>query len=403
MANIRENDTILYFTFNISAMQQILAEQYMIKKYCKNNNSIISQLNIELEMNLQWNKIESRSPKYSENTKNVPTNQYYNEILHNYLSKFDDSKIDKCDNLKAMTNFLHAMNNELNALLTLNSTAIEELISPNLIIPELDIILKEKEDYTFPFSLEYGYNENFFKKTNIEYLYSNYVIIISFEIPIYRRTNLNLAYAKPIMINNWPYILKTDIKYVTIDSKKPIFLTNQNFVNSCSLKDNTFFCEKIKHQRKFKCEKQVVNQQIDKQCFYQLNKQNIVTQIYDTIYCMIFEPMIFEINCNKTKYFMKLIQNSQIANKNLCSLNNSFYTFDPNNSIPYEVVRDNKSNTIETIFKNINISFWEITITVSYLTALALMYVLTIIISIFKTKKIDKNDKNDETDNAKAT
>lgn len=395
-ANIRENDTILNFTFNISAMQQILAEQHIIKQYCQFNNSLISQLDIELEINLLWNQIETRSPKYSESSKNVPINQFYNEILYNYLSKSDDSKINKCENLNAMTNFLHAMNNELNALLMLNHTAIEELISPNLIIPELDTILGERENAMFPFSLEYGYNEDFFKNTNIEYLYSNYVIKISFEIPIYRKTNLKIAYTKPIIIDNWPYILKTDIKYVTVDSNKPIFLTKQNFINSCLFKNNTFFCEKIKHQKKFKCEKQMMKKQVEKQCLSRLEKQNMITQIHDTLYCIAFEPIIFEIKCNNTDYFMKIMHHSRITNEELCSFNNSFYRFDPNNSIPYEVVTYNRSNTVETIFNNIDISFWEIFITISYLIVLPLIYVLTIGLNIFKYQKNYNNNKNDE-------
>lgn len=101
--------------------------------------------------------------------------------------------------------------------------------------------------------------------------------------------------------------------------------------------------------------------------------------------------MIFQVECEDITYYLKINDSAQI-NEKTCTLNNSFYVFDPNIPIQYEISFANSPNLMElTIFEEEKLIKWSIYLTIAYLTLLTTIYLTTIGIGIFKMKKSKKN------------
>lgn len=213
--NLRENDMLFHYTFNVTALQKILTEEKKLISYCTFNFSTISPIEVEIEFNVKWNNFKPAPKSKKLNAKTIEINFFYNNILTNYLNKLDFNQENRCENMKRLAHYFNIMNNELNKLSKLNTTSIEEILSLGEISTEIQEYLKSSNVHVLPFSLTQGYTEEFFKYTKFDYYYENYTVILEFEIPIYRRTNLYSVFVKPIIKRNTPYLLHTDIKYAT--------------------------------------------------------------------------------------------------------------------------------------------------------------------------------------------
>lgn len=183
--NLRENDVLFHYTFNVTALQKILTEEKKLISFCTFNFSTITPLEVEIEYNVKWNSLKP-IPKYRKlNAKTIEINFFYNNILTNYLNKLDLNQGNKCENMKKLAHYFNIMNNELNKLSRLNTTTIEEILSLNEISTEIQNYLKNSNVHVLPFSLKQDYTEEFFKYTKFDYYYENYTVILEFEIPIY--------------------------------------------------------------------------------------------------------------------------------------------------------------------------------------------------------------------------
>lgn len=56
--NLRENDMLFHYTFNVTALQKILTEEKKLISYCTFNFSTISPIEVEIEFNVKWNNFK---------------------------------------------------------------------------------------------------------------------------------------------------------------------------------------------------------------------------------------------------------------------------------------------------------------------------------------------------------
>lgn len=399
--NLKENDKIFQYKFNVSALQQILMQETELKNYCPLNTSFITPLEVEIEYNVKWNNFNPVPKNKSLNAKIIYMNFFYNNILLNYIEKLDLKQGNICENMNRLTHYFNKMNNELNKLSNSNTTSIEEVLSLNDIANEIDNFLKSSSVYVLPFNLISNHvfdTEEFFKQTNFNFYYENYIVTLEFEIPIFRRSNLFSVYMKPIIRKNTPYLMHTDIKYAAFSSNRPIFYTNNSFANYCFYKLNTFYCKRPNDEDQYACETQMFSSKIRKTCLERLPRKNMITQIQDTLYCNVFESMILRVNCNDIEYLLRVSNHSKITNKFNCFINNSFYEYNPENqSNKYEIFSSNTTGMYESIFFETKIiNFWDLYLTISYLALLALTYIITILVGIYKWNQKLENEKNAE-------
>lgn len=389
--NVLEKMEITNFPFNITTINFLREHKAIYAQNCL-NNTVVLRFDIETELNMKWkNELKPRKNGTNIGTQqNADENTYFDEIARNILKNFNRKGVNKCKNLDKLTYFLNEMNREFNNLAS-NDTDIEKLISIIDMTLVIENILKISSSYKIPFSLGQIYTDEFFRHTkHMTYLETN-TLIISFEIPIYRHTNLYKVHSKPILKKKVPYLMPTDVRYATFLENRPTFYSNESFTEACFYKTNIFYCDRPKDFNENSCEHQMFNSTIKKNCLTRLKRRNIVTRIHDTLYCTLFEPMTFKVECEDITYYIKINNSAQITEKT-CTLNNSFYVFDPNLPIQYEISFANAPNIMEsTFFEAENLKNLSIYLTIAYLTLLTMIYFFTIGIGIVKMKKTKKN------------
>lgn len=393
--NLKENDKIFHYHFNVTALEKILTQQRMLDSYCSLNSSLVTPLEIEIEYNIKWNNYKPIDKNKTFNSISIEMELFYDKILNNYLEKLEFKQGNRCENMNRLTHYLNIMNNELNQLSNLNTTSIDEIISLNDVASEIEDFVKNSNVYMLPFSLN-SLAENFFKHTKFNFYYENYMVILEFAIPIYRRANLFKIFVKPIIKRNVPYLIHTDIKYAVFYLNRPIFYTNDSFSSYCFHKMNELYCKRPKDEEQYACEKQMFSLNVRKRCLTRITRSNIITKINDTFYCSVFDPMILRINCNENEYLIRISNHSRILNENNCFINTSFFEFDPKKSVEnYKMIISNTTNMYESMFFEMKtIGFWDFYFTLCYLFALALTYIITVFVGIYKWNKKLKNEEN---------
>lgn len=179
----------------------------------------------------------------------------------------------------------------------------------------------------------------------------NNYIFINIRIPLYTHTKLFKIFPKPIIHDNVPYILNVQAEYMIEDVIGQNYFSNWNI--HCFMANNRTFCKKQKLRNQ--CDTQYIAQSskiFNKNCFSRLQRKNIITQVKNDVYFLIFDPIAINIFCNNSLTEIKIFQSSKIP-KNKCSLNSTFFELNPN-STDYKMIFQNSTEIEWITFQTTN-------------------------------------------------
>lgn len=392
------NKNILY-SFDLSAMKKIITSRIQPNNYC--NKSLQRILDIEIKTNLNWTKYKPEPIFDTKFTKRINQTFDFNRALATYLDFPIISKTE-CNYLEQLIREFKFINYQLNKLAKSNLTTIDAIISRQSII--LDIYDNIDEGHTLPFVLSEYNLDTFFKTSNFGFYQNNYTVTLSFEIQLYSKSTMNIINFKPILRKNLPYILNSNITYMTKINEEYIFYSKTAFNTLCDLRQSTFHC--IRPIKNWECEEKMIKmEKVPKSCLQKLKRKNIFTRVDKNIYLLLFETVVFRITCgNHTPYFIKLSNHSTIDNEHDCIIDNSYYAYNPSNtSNRYELIETDFPHIFDPDFMQTEtINLWDFYLTIFYLLSLASAYVLFTIITIMCTNKVIIIDSKCETQSVRS-
>lgn len=85
--------------------------------------------------------------------------------------------------------------------------------------------------------------------------------------------------------------------------------------------------------------------------FKKLKPTNIITQIEQNTYFIVFEPTIIHATCNNSNYKIEIFNHTQILKNYECSLSKSYFEYIPFNSSSYSIYIDESENLDKIIHK----------------------------------------------------
>lgn len=409
--NIITNDRTLYIHFNVDVMYNLFNNRAFLNELCNNNNTLIKPLDLEFEYNLNWTKNQSTFKSNSEldsNSKKYNSKYMYNELLKHFLEEIHNNTgnvTNKCDLVKTTVHFLSIMNYNLNQISQNNLTVLDEFIASDIIINEAEKLLNKPPKRETNFKLQLGHLNDLLSNSTFKYYFNDYKITLAIGIPVYKRTNLYHVYARPILNNGIPYILKTKTMYTIFNDTTPMFYTKQNFNINCDMKQDIYFC-KNKQTNSDTCIEDIFYRKNLEKCLTKLPKQNIITKINDSFHFTVVYPMILKTKCNENEFYIKLINNTKIIN-NECYLENSFFEYNPYKSYEnYQIFKPKLNSSTKnykfcehehsnnTEFSKIisqksreEIQNYNILMTIVCLTIIAAIYTILVGIAFFKYSK----------------
>lgn len=241
--------------------------------------------------------------------------------------------------------------------------------------------LTTKDQTTIPFSRTIFFLE-IEKYVTVNYRFANNSLTIEFELPVFdqRRTTLFAVYAKPVIHNGDAYLFNTtDMKYVVLDSRKTLTLSESEYTRNCRISGDSYFCktENIKYVSCFFDIKLGISAFIT-ECFVKIKNQNMITQIGKSLYFTIFSPMDLHLIQNRARFTIPITYSSKIVDKITYNISTSFFSYFPCDNEKYEIFVDN--TTGDTFFTH-KFSFdikryTTVTIALTITATLSLLYLI---------------------------
>lgn len=387
--HIKESTKYLSYTFDVSSVQYILNWYSKLKTICGQGASIIAPLDREIK-NIQWNTYKPFY--YEQNITNINITLFHNAIIDANIQAFNlsDDEDSECLHLTKIVQNFAQMNKILNALSKSNTTVLDEIISLEHLFMDVKTLLRGSlnNNYIYPFDFSNMFAVKFFKYNKFHFFYSNYTVILMFEIPTFKTVNLYKIDPKPIIFQSIPHVLQTEQKYLATLNNRYIFFNDFSYETSCFLTPNNRFC--IAPSNNWDCEIDVMNKiYSNSNCFRKLKQQNIITQINENTYFTIFDPLFIKVKCGNSDFSIKLTSNMKIINNKQCSLNTTFFEYtqlSPKNGIFISDDKDSHSFWTSD-FKQTNI---ELYLNISYLLIFIIFCIASIAVTIFyKEKQIE--------------
>lgn len=397
--NIQETTTHLAYTFDVSSVKYILNWHNQIetvystmKTICNEKHALITPLEIEVE-NAHWLKSKPMTQNMSY-IKIINMTLFHDAVLRANVKLFNEARDeqDECFYMiKIMQNF-REMNNILNNLAQSELSVLEQIISNEHLLMDVQSLLREflKNKATFPFDFSFNFLRNFLKYTNFKLFYNNdFTITLLFSIPTFKMANVYKLYAKPIVQNSIPRILQTQQKYLVSLNNKYIFFDEFTYETNCILIANTRFCTAPEAQNN--CEIDALNKLFSSpECFRELPKENIIAQIEEETYFTIFNPLIVDIICKSTNFSIRLTQNLKIINDELCTISTTFFEFSKDSPTYGIFVAGNSESGIIWATQS-NYIKWEIYLNFGYFISFILFCGISIGTTIyFKRQRLQR-------------
>lgn len=327
------------YQLDLSIVYRLKKEYLHIANLCHTSKYKQPLYQIIFGINSIWNNKTDKRQK-TENIVNIePFAIQALKSDYFYFKQQNDSNT-KCNTLKSFLNQLMTLDIELKKIGDSTYTSISSIIP-------VEKLLKDAHNFTSktklvsPLDFTHWFSVNFFKYSKIYLSFTTSYAFVTIKIPLFSHTILFRIFPKPILYNNVPYIFNSQTEYVIKDQIGTNYFSNLN--ENCFYANNNTFCKKPKYQNN--CDSQYLThstRKFDRDCFIRLPLRNTVTQIKNSIYFLIFEPMLVNISCNGSLQSIRMYQSSQILN-NDCHINSTFFTYDPNSIREYGIFFSNNT------------------------------------------------------------
>lgn len=256
--NLQITNKYLFYTFDVSSAQYIISWNKRVEEMCTKNETL--PFKFDSEQHVFRNQYLPEPNITAKDVIRIHMNSKYNSMLSEYIEDFNSADKDQteCEILYKMSKTFNTLNMNLNALIRSDVSNLNDTVKKSNIIMETDLLMRENNEVLLPFSIN-NFNSEFFEYVKFNFFHDNYRITLSFEIPIYKRISLYSVYKKPIMIQNVPYLLKSNQESAVFFDDKPLFFENNSFFRYCFLKNSEYFC--AKPQIEWVCETRALNQE----------------------------------------------------------------------------------------------------------------------------------------------
>lgn len=380
----------LYYTFDVPSARYIISWEKKVSQMCSINGTNIIKFNTN---QCFWNNFNPEPIISSEIIKRIEIDFIYDKILNDNIEAFniDDDKESECETLFEMAQNFNNMNSNLNKLSRLDYTSLDEILSFNKIISDVEnlVVSLDKDQYTFAFNLSRDSMTDFFRSIKFNFYHDNFMITLAFNIPFYKRVTLYEIYKKPIVKKNDQYILKSDKQFAYFLAGKPLFLNENYFLEFCFSKHGKNLCSIP--QGNYPCELGALNfEESPTNCLMKLPRKNVLTKIGNDLYVSPLKPLIFTVDCGYGKYLIQIEKHSKITNDMECLINSTNFLYNPKN----------KSNSMYELFivefPNENEQFYhfqkkvtslEFYLTLIYILLVVFTYLATICVGFYKLNK----------------
>lgn len=353
IANIHVSDKNLIYKFKISSVSNTLKlyNEFVRERSCLIDFYFKEKFKFEITNNMLWNKTSNMTKEDSDKDE-INIHFLYDIVLN---SNLDTLTSNESINLKClvlnetMMNFIR-INNILNELYRHNTLTIFEVITEEQLMRDIKNVYHNFRDEGI-FSLEAlnHFDNNLFKLIEFSFQHKEFEITLNFTLPLFKKDLLYRIYPKPIVVNDEPYILNIDIKYAFLNTEQNVFYTSETFEINCFWHLRELYCyipkeDNLANEISIQTENFMQN-------YVKLETKNIITQIEQNTYFIVFEPTIVQINCNNSEYRIKMFNHTQILKNYECSILRSYFEYVPSNETNYKIYIDESNSTDNLIQK----------------------------------------------------
>lgn len=390
ISNINIHTTNQYFAYNfdVHAIQYVLSWYTNLQKICATNFFSLAPLINEIESNMHWTNYNPLVKIPVNNLLQFNITQFDNEKLNEEIGSFNN-KFDneyECFTLKKIMSTFIRLNRKLNGLYYHNSTAVVDLMSVDHLIMGIDTAIRfsRSNNSIFPFDFHENFLPNFFFYSRFSFYQDNYTITLLFDIPSFQSFNFYHFNPKPFIIQSKPFIIKTNETYLASKGNKLIFYNDNSIKSHCSWARGQKFC--YEPFGNWNCEKDLMSQiKVSSSCLRAYSRINIMTNIFDNIYFIIFNPLTVKIRCKNTEFFVTLNTHTKILNNEFCSLSSKSFLIDSNSSFYNVLTLEN--STVTPLLSQIDFKTIESYINMGFLTITIIVYVVTLGITIYISRR----------------
>lgn len=331
------NDSIsLIYSINTSILNEINSNNNFLK-VCNQTKQIV---NTQTEKRLS--NANTKNAKFIEISYNLTEKLglIYNETISN-------NSTNQCYNIKEI---LFNLNMTMHRIKHFKTYDILDMISLKNFTADVKNVTSKFNQSDLSFQMDHSFPKTFFTNTKFLYRESNNSIQFGFKIPIFKKVNLFHIYAKPVLVNNKPYIYNSNSNYIVRSPQLTLFSEGM-YKNNCfwSFDLQRVFCKIVSQTRD--CDRSaLLGEKVDiySECYTKLPITNYVTQINNNLYFTIQSPLELNITCaNKTKSVL-FDQSSNIKSIFNCSFETQDFFLNVTTATGYKILALSNATNSDT-------------------------------------------------------
>lgn len=373
----------LSYKFNFTKFKNITIHTDYIRAKCPNKIKLFEKVRKNLITN--WKEDEMITVV---ETKEISTPEM--DLLFKYINSLQREDCQLLDDIEELS---YKLNTQFNNVKNMSLDHILEIIPTETLMKDIENMKsKLPSKYIIPTSFRNFFVTEFINLVSIQTYFSENIMYTIFEIPYfdYNYNELYSIYPKPFIFDEESYILETNLKYAIIEKSFKNYYTKKEYEKYCFSTTSANFC-KSHNKTRNSCDEQYINKikntGSNEKCFRKMKRVNKITQIENSIYFSLFEPLEVYIKHNDIDFTVSLSESSKIIEYIEYSIKTSFFYYAPYSEPQYKIYETNETRYIEKVF-NFEI---KINIIVIFIIFFLIMLFYTLIKSCYKVHNISKN------------
>lgn len=326
----------LNFIFNLTDIENI--DQNLPELCPEGKNEIRYIQNTIKSMNSTW-RIETEEilPK---NTTKIFTPEMvslrYNLISLPHLV---------CKRLTNISRILETIHDDFLKLKRLQIDDIFRLITTPKIKTELNKLWRYKRVFEYGFSTGRWFIRDLILQMTSEFQYYRDNVYLMLRLPLFEKDQklIYRVYPKPITWDNKVFLYKNEMSHVIVDRDRALRFTPNEHKKYCFDANSKFFCRQF-IRSKNTCDEQYLQKifwnksvNFNETCFDRLKNTDMITQIHNQFYFLLFHPMDIEVKLGQTHFTTRIYESSKIIEVVDYEFRTDFFYYTPFNRSKYQI------------------------------------------------------------------
>lgn len=268
-------------------------------------------------------------------------------------------------------------------------SSIENLIPNNLIKSNIENLVNayKARNIIFPFNHSSSSLPDFYENIRFTLVVKDNKMFITYKIPVFERTTLQIFHPKPILYNATIFLLQTESQFVIFDSEKSIIFNENALDENCFDYNNAKFCYRSNFTNE--CDSKYVNlnniTEIDPKCFKRLPEENIATQFSKDIFFTIVKPTTIHLTCGNKNTNYLLSSSKVLRSSSDCLLKKSFFDYNQHPTEFYYKIHfshtdinkiENKNKILRIIHDKHLIQWYPILVFIIFVLTVIIIFIL---------------------------